>query len=244
MTSPWKKSAASRINGRKSCGPRTKAGKARASRNARRHGLAAFHTTREPKMLAQIAQMVDAICQGDDDPQLREQARLIAENQFWLSAVRAQELALLERLRQPTAYALDPTCKLARVKARLRLFDAAAHQLMVIDDVIAETKAAGRDPYDEPLPPALKDAWPPPWAPVASRVERDDYELLREGLRDLERLVRYKQRACAGRKRAVRGYLAVKVTNHYQAKHSDGEQGARGAHPRALLAAPGAKPRS
>ena len=76
MTSA-KKVAANRINGRKSRGPRTGAGKARASRNARRHGLAAFNN-KDPAMAGRVKQMVDAICQGDGDPLLREQAVAIA----------------------------------------------------------------------------------------------------------------------------------------------------------------------
>jgi hypothetical protein len=101
MTSP-KKVAASRINGRKSGGPRTGAGKARASRNARRHGLAAL-SSNDPVMSGQIRQMVDAICHGDDDPLLRERAVAIAESQLWLSCIGIEKLAALERLRDPDA---------------------------------------------------------------------------------------------------------------------------------------------
>jgi len=216
MTSP-SKSAANRINGRKSRGPRTSAGKARVSLNARRHGLAAFHIKSERAMLAQVWQMVDAICQGDDDGHLRQPATLIAENQLWLSLIRAEKRALLERLRDPNEYAVAPSRRLSRGRARLRLCRAALAQLPVIEDLMERTMAAGLDPENEPLPPALKAKWPPRWAQVASEaVERDEYELLREGLCDLERLLRYEQRAFARRKRAVRAFLAAKVTKRFQ----------------------------
>ena len=112
MTSA-KKVAANRINGRKSRGPRTGAGKARASRNARRHGLAAFNN-KDPAMAERVKQMVDAICQGNDDPLLREQAVAIAESQLWLDCVKAEKLALIERLRDPTAYTLAPNIRISR----------------------------------------------------------------------------------------------------------------------------------
>ena len=103
--SSTKKVAANRVNGRRSRGPRTGAGKARASRNARRHGLAAFNN-KDPAMSGQIKQMVDAICQGDDDPLLRERAVAIAEAQLWLSCIRTEKVAVLERLRDPDEDAL------------------------------------------------------------------------------------------------------------------------------------------
>ena len=134
MTSA-KKVAANRINGRKSRGPRTGAGKARASRNARRHGLAAFNN-KDPAMAGEVRQMVDAICQGDDGPLLREQALAIAESQLWLDCIKAEKLALTERLSDPTAYSLTPDTMIARAKARMRLTDVADRQQKVIDEQV------------------------------------------------------------------------------------------------------------
>ena len=102
MTS-LKKVAANRVNGRKSRG--RSAGKTRSSRNARRHGLAAFNT-KDRALSGQIKQLVDAICNGDDDPLLREPAVAIAESQLWLSLIGHEKLAALERLRDPEEDAL------------------------------------------------------------------------------------------------------------------------------------------
>jgi hypothetical protein len=212
MTSA-KKVAANRINGRKGRGPRTIAGKARASRNARRHGLAAFNN-KDPAMAGRVKQMADAICRGDDDPLLREQAVAIAESQLWLDSVKAEKLALTERLRDPTAFALTPDTRVARAKARMRLWDVAARQQDIINDLIKKTKAAGHDPEREPLPPNLEAAWPPPWVEfIFEDSERDDYEALSEGVTDLVRLIRYERRAWSRRKRAVRAFMVIKLMN-------------------------------
>ena len=51
----------------------------------------------------------------------------------------------------------------------------------------------------------LMAGWPPPWVKVISEDdERDEYEALREGIGDLERLLRYEQRAWSRRKRPDR----------------------------------------
>jgi len=211
MTSP-KKVAANRINGRKSRGPRSGAGKARASRNARRHGLAAFSGNDDPAKAEQIEQMVDAICAGDDDPLLRQQAAAVAENQLWLSCVRAEKVALIKRLRDPTAFTLARDIRIARAKARIRLVDIADRQLAAIHELIKKTRAAGHDPEREPMPRKLETAWPPPWVQeVSEDVERDEYEAMREGVCDLMRLLRYEQRAWSRRKRAVRAFMALKL---------------------------------
>jgi len=208
-----KKAAASRVNGRKSRGPRSGVGKARASRNARRHGLAAFASKHDPAMARQIKEMVDAICTADGDPLLREQAAMIAENQLWLSRVTAEKVAVIERLRDPKAFALTGRAVLARAKLRAGLFDMAVSHVATIDALIEKTVAAGRDPELEPLPPELETAWPPPWVKVmAAEAERDQHQALREAIGDLERLRRYEKRAWSRRNKAIRAFLAIKLT--------------------------------
>ena len=209
MTSA-KKVAANRLNARKSRGPRTGAGKARASRNARRHGLAVY-SGKDPTLAGQIRPMVDAMCAGDDDPRLRQQAVMIAENQLWLSQVRARKVALVERLRDPTAFALANDTRVARARARLRLFDIAVFQLEEIDELIEATEAAGGDPEREPVPRKLKSAWPPPLEVLSEDARRDEHDALREGLCDLVRLLRYETRAWSRRGKAVRAFTAIKM---------------------------------
>src|ERR1019366_5273004 len=112
--------AANRINGRKSLGPRTRAGKARASRNAFRHGLAGF-SNQNPALFEQIEQMAKAICRGDNSLLLFEQALLIAENELLLRCVRAEQVAVIERLRDATAIPLakgDNSLAVAKARGR------------------------------------------------------------------------------------------------------------------------------
>ena len=90
-------------------GPRTAAAKSRVSRNALRHGLAALKHL-DAMLTRDIALMADAICAGDTNPLLFEQALLIAESEMVLRCVRAQRIAVVERLRMPLAdLALKPT---------------------------------------------------------------------------------------------------------------------------------------
>src|ERR1700737_175837 len=114
-----KKIAANRSNGRKSRGPRTAAGKASASRNALRHGLVTI-TQRNPALFPEIERMAKALCAGDKNPFLFEQALTIAENQLILQCVRAERVAAIERLRVATATPLTRDNSLAVAKARFR----------------------------------------------------------------------------------------------------------------------------
>ena len=97
----------------------------------------------------------------------------------------------------------------------MRLADVAYRQQKIINELIKKTKAAGRDPEREPLPPHIEAAWPSPWVEFMSEdTERDAYEALREGIGDLVRLLRYERRAWSRRKRAVRAFMAIKLNLH------------------------------
>ena len=96
----------------------------------------------------------------------------------------------------------------------LRLFDIAAAQADKIHELIKKTEAAGGDPEREPIPPELEGAWPPPWLEVIpAGTERDEHDALCEGLCDLERLLRYEQRAWSRRKKAIRAFMAINLAN-------------------------------
>ena len=115
-----RKITANRNNGRRSSGPRTKAGKTRASRNALQHGLAAIgHRQSIPS--GEIARLANVICGGDSDPTLLAQAHVIAQNEMVLRAIREQQIAVIERLREPTEVALtkrDNRLKLAKARSK------------------------------------------------------------------------------------------------------------------------------
>ena len=66
------------------------------------------------------------------------------------------------------------------------------------------------------MPAPVEAAWPTAFLKAyQNRKERDEYQVLREGIRDLERLLRYQKRACSRRKKAVRTFKAIKLTRPY-----------------------------
>ena len=88
-----------------STGPRTQAGKVRASYNALRHGLAATHRRQHTPAKA-VERLAIAICGGEDDAELLAAARAIAENEFVRSAIRQQKMIAIDRLKEATKIAL------------------------------------------------------------------------------------------------------------------------------------------
>ena len=93
--------AANRANAAKSTGPRTKAGRAKASQNAWRHGLATALRS-EPGVVEEIERIAHAIVVEAGRPDLIEYARRVAEAEIDLRRVRRARETLA---RLPTAAA-------------------------------------------------------------------------------------------------------------------------------------------
>src|SRR5438552_2887015 len=98
MTSE-RKIAANRRNGRNSTGPRTEGGKARASRNALRHGLgsATVDHGHEPEDVERIARLITG---RTSDGVRYEHAIVIAESSLLISRIRAFRVKAIERFRE------------------------------------------------------------------------------------------------------------------------------------------------
>ena len=94
MPSP-RQSSANRANAAKSSGPRTKAGKQRASRNAFKHGLAS-----DSRLIyaAEIEQLAHEIAGEATDTRRMEAARNIARALTDLQRARQAKVALIERV--------------------------------------------------------------------------------------------------------------------------------------------------
>ncbi len=140
---------ANRRNGRKSRGPCSVAGKSTASRNALRHGLASV-THSQPVSPEVIEGFAKALCGNDENPALFEQARIIGKNELVLRAIGAQQLAVVERLRDPSATALAKgDSRLKKARARFRKAQVAFDELVALRDRLLEK-------YKDELPPPIR----------------------------------------------------------------------------------------
>jgi hypothetical protein len=88
-----RKRNANRLNARRSTGPRTKAGKARAGQNARRHGLN-VPACCDPARSGEVDALAHAIAGEDADAQRLELARRVAAAQIDLVLARRARVAL------------------------------------------------------------------------------------------------------------------------------------------------------
>jgi hypothetical protein len=106
MTSA-KKITANRANARKSTGPRTSRGKASASRNALRHGLATIQLP-ELEVSSRIKRIAKKIVGDNAGSAEYEQAVIIAESEIMLLNVRAASVAIVKLHGGAGPTAIDP----------------------------------------------------------------------------------------------------------------------------------------
>jgi hypothetical protein len=176
--------AANRRNTRKSTGPRSSAGKNRASRNAYRHGLTSSLTS-TAAYAKQLDKLVRKIIGDTEDPILLERARAIAQAELELARVRRAKVALIERA---SAFGeLDPPRPSSSVTRIIRLLNAFY---------------PGRVALPKPIDSS---------ATMPSHEPNRSAEAVRRVLPELRKLGRYERRAAARRDRAVAA-LAVATT--------------------------------
>jgi CRISPR/Cas system-associated exonuclease Cas4 (RecB family) len=187
--------AANRLNARKSTGPRSRAGKRRASRNAYRHGLA---SSRKPD--AATARKLDQLARqiaGDSNSEIiLELARSAAEAELDLARVRLASVALINRV---SAFgAIDPffdelakdKAKWQRLRAELRHFRAELRHF--------KARLSGAAPQS-PVHDFIDSTENMP----TQEPERTA-EAVRRALLELVKLNRYQVRAASRRNRAIK----------------------------------------
>jgi hypothetical protein len=239
MTSQ-RKITANRHNSRNSCGPCTAAGKARASRNAQRHGLAAI-THHLPAPSGEIEQLARAICGDDEDPALFAQAISIAENELALRAIRERQVECVERLREITAepFAVgDNGIELSKVifqralLAREQILRLVPFFLEKYKDQLAESETQANksppSPFDI-VPLELKVLLQSPETMEEEErarelarqqiKDRDEFEAFEQAAIDLIRLDRYERRAWSRQKHAIRAFMNLKLMRNLAQRH-------------------------
>ena len=167
---------ANRVNAKGSTGPRTRAGKARASRNALRHGLN-VSVWSDSVLGPQAEAIARKIAGPNADPETLAQARGIGEAQVALNRVRARRMSLLQELPLPSVSIL---------KKPLRLIDA-----------IERLKSNAIPGFD--MTTVKEQLCPKP-------LEGDEklMKILDERASELARLDQYERRALSRRKSAIR----------------------------------------
>jgi len=222
--------AANQSNGRKSRGPRTAAGKSRASRNALQHGLAAI-SQYNPDYFPEIDGIAKAYCEGDNDPLLFEQALIMAECDLILMYVAAERLAAIARMRDPEAIPFsDMKASLARARARFAQAKLAYTKLLKKKAATAckSAKNLGRKSEgtgvlkkaSAPTPNTSNlDAAPNSPSKAATQPRKyDEVDAMLRAAPDLKRLERYERRAISRRNRAIREFSFIRSLHAFQAE--------------------------
>lgn len=92
-----RRSRVNQINAQASTGPRTEAGKARSSKNARRHGLN-IPIWNDPTLAPQAERIARRIAGSEASDEILESARRVGAAQIDIVRIRARRRELIERL--------------------------------------------------------------------------------------------------------------------------------------------------
>jgi hypothetical protein len=169
--------AANRVNAGKSTGPRSKAAKKRASRNAFRYGLS-LSLTSSAAIASRLDVLARKIAGNSKNEIILEHARAAAQAELDLARIRQVKVALIERV--SALGSLDaPQVSLAQQFRDIRLV------------------LSGRSP---PAMPQRID----PSATMPTEEPERTAEAVRRALPELAKLDRYESRAVARRDRAIR----------------------------------------
>jgi hypothetical protein len=179
--------AANLRNARRSTGPRSGAGKKRASRNAYRHGLT-LSITSSAASAKQLEKLVRKIAGNTENPILLERARALAQAELDLARVRRAKVALIERA---SAFGeLDPP----------QLFGTAAQLMRAIRALERGRMSSLPEPIDAS-------------ATMPSQEPDRSAEAVRRVLPELRKLDRYERRAAARRDRAVMDLRRIQASH-------------------------------
>ena len=140
--------AANRANAKKSTGPRTPAGKARAARNARRHGLT-LPVLADPECREAIATFAHAILQSTGAWHLQHLALRLAAAEIDLARVRDARIPLLE------AFTTEAICRLSsidRYEGRVRSRRNAAMRAFALARLSLPARQPAQACQNEPKP--------------------------------------------------------------------------------------------
>jgi hypothetical protein len=212
------KIAANRSNARKSTGPKTVGGKARASSNSFRHGFAAG-VLPDAKAVKIVERICEMLRDPDTDAFEREQAQIIAECHVLLARVRTARVLAIERMRIMPPGGYVPGYVLREKVDRIRAILGTPSQRGLNRNIRALIKdglaAANKERTDEWNRLRSLTGYPILSDSSANyrdgdRVPLSDWESVCHAMPQLLALDRYEKRALSRRRKAIEVLTAIR----------------------------------
>jgi hypothetical protein len=179
---------ANRRSAGRSTGPRSKAGKARASRNACRHGLSSSSISSNAVFAKELDQLARRIAGDTKDRLTLQHALTIAEADLQLARVRRAKIALIQRV-----------CAFGALEREDVLI---VEGFALTHLQVAKILLGRRMPNLQP--------WIDPAATLPNQEPDRTAEAIRRALPELVKLDRYERRAASRRHKAVMAFIAAR----------------------------------